>query len=80
MGSLLDTSSDTVRSAPDQIGEILVGHEKTTEPTVPRGSRVVSGSRAGSQPDWTAILAAKGLEAPGYRETLEAIRKHRGES
>ena len=30
-------------------------------------------------PDWTAILAREGLEAPGYHETVAALRLKRAE-
>lgn len=71
MGSLLDTSSNDLRPEADAIREVLVGDQKASQSGIPEVRR-----RAGGI-DWTRILGEKGLEAPGYQETLESFRKEK---
>ena len=70
MGKLMAAGSDDLLPATDAKGKILVDNEKA-------GKQRISGptgKRYGM--NWTEILAKKGLETPGYKETVDKMREN----
>ena len=63
------TGSDNLLPATDARGKALVDNKKT-------GKQRISGP-AGKRygMNWTEILAKRGLETPGYKETVDQMRK-----
>jgi len=69
MGELMAAGSDDLLPATDAGGKALVDNKKA-------GKQRISGPvgrRYGM--NWTEILAKKGLETPGYKETVDQMRK-----
>jgi len=62
-------STDDLLPTTDERGEALVDNEKTSKQGLP----VAPGRAYGM--NWTKMLAEKGLESPGYQETLRRMRK-----
>jgi len=69
MGKRMATSPDNLLPAVNAGGEALVDNKKA-------GKQRISGpigKRYGM--NWTEILAKKGLETPGYKETVDKMRE-----
>lgn len=66
MGLSVGSSSDFVSDQADEGGEGLVGNQEADQQSL-------SDSRRGM--NWTAMLAAKGLESPGYHEVIRQMKK-----
>jgi hypothetical protein len=69
MGELMATGPDNLLPAADARGKALVDNKKTSKQGIPGPV----GKRYGM--NWTEMLAKKGLETPGYKETVDQMRK-----
>jgi hypothetical protein len=69
MGKFMAAGSDDLLPAADAGRKALVDNKKT-------GKQRISGP-AGKRygMNWTEMLAKKGLETPGYKETVDQMRK-----
>lgn len=63
------TGANDLLPTANQRGEALVDNEKTGKQGLP----IAPGRAYGM--NWTKILAEKGLESPGYQETIRRMRK-----
>ena len=61
---------DNLLPATDTGGKVLVDNKKTSKQRIPGPT----GRRYGM--NWTEILAKKGLETPGYKETVDKMREN----
>ncbi len=70
MGELMAASSDNLLPATDANGKALVDNKKASKQRIsgPIGKRYGM--------NWTEILAKKGLETPGYKETVDKMREN----
>jgi hypothetical protein len=69
MGTFMAAGPDNLLPATDARGKALVDNKKA-------GKQRISGP-AGKRygMNWTEILAKRGLETPGYKETVDQMRK-----
>lgn len=69
----MESSNDDLQQKIDKDRKGLVGNEKAiTQGISADAERPVRGI------DWTAILARTGLESPGYKETVEKMKREGG--
>lgn len=52
-----------------------MGNKKTSKQTVSKSSKPVINSSKPKGINWTEILSKNNLEAPGYHETVESMKK-----
>jgi len=69
MGEHMAADSDDLLPKTDAGGKALVDNKKTSKQGIPGPI----GKRYGM--NWTEILAKRGLETPGYKETVDQMRK-----
>lgn len=70
MGHGMASGDNNLQSKADASGKGLVDHQETSNQGLPTpAKRSVRGL------DWTAILDRAGLESPGYKETVDQMKK-----
>lgn len=67
MGKRVGSSTDPVQHPTNAGGEGMVDNQKTTKQRVPRVTGI----------NWTRILAERGLETPGYHETIDLMKRNK---
>lgn len=66
MGLQMEPNFDLIQHKTHATRERMVDNEKTIKQSVPK---------SGNALDWTKILTRNNLESPGYRETVDQMKK-----